>query len=347
MSGYFNACLKELAKEVSDLILVRQKTNPIEAPFEEVNFAWLSKQFDCFLEVERAKRAIAEQAPDILIVAGWLHKDYTSIAKMYKSKKTFVVGTCDNTWRGNNRQKLASLTSKFHVKSYFDYLWVPGQKAADFAENLGFSPHQIIRGLYTCDVEQFQKVYKERTQKTGLPKTFLYAGRYIETKGIKTLLQAYEIYQKLCTSTPWPLWFSGSGSLETLVNSSLGVKNYGFTQPEKLPDLFSQVGVLVLPSSYEPWGVVVHEATSAGLPVICTNACGSSVELVKDNCNGFIIPPNNPMLLAESLNKMAAKSACSIAEFSQKSYQLSQLFTPTIWVNNLISAYEIYRRIQP
>jgi glycosyltransferase involved in cell wall biosynthesis len=44
---------------------------------------------------------------------------------------------------------------------------------------------------------------------------------------------------------------------------------------------------LVLPSSSEPWGLVVNEALSFGCPVIVSNRCGS-VDLVKESINGYV-----------------------------------------------------------
>jgi len=34
-------------------------------------------------------------------------------------------------------------------------------------------------------------------------------------------------------------------------------------------------GCFILPSRYEPWALVIHEAACAGLPIICTNVCGT------------------------------------------------------------------------
>lgn len=342
MSGYFNACLKELAEETSDLIVVRQPANQGEAPFDEQKFDWIPKQFNAYTEFREATEAIAKQNPDILIVCGWLNKAYTQLASFYKRKKTFVVGTCDNPWNNTPKQKTAALISRFHVKKYFDNLWVPGQKATVFAKKLGFDNTQIFTGNLTCDTDEFHEVYSVRLKQKFFPKVFLYVGRYIELKGIRNLLDAYNLYTQSSNQSRWELWFSGSGPLERVISCSANVKNYRFTQPEKLPELFSRAGVLVLPSNYEPWGIVIHEATSAGLPVICTNVCGSSLELVENSVSGFIIPSGDPIALYQAMNNIASKEDEELWKLSQRSYEKSLSYSPQKWVEELINAYDRY-----
>uniref|UniRef100_UPI001F086A06 glycosyltransferase n=1 Tax=Helicobacter suis TaxID=104628 RepID=UPI001F086A06 len=50
--------------------------------------------------------------------------------------------------------------------------------------------------------------------------------------------------------------------------------------------------MLILPSLKEPWGLVVEEALSAGLPVLVSLACGAQV-LVQEGVNGFLFCPKD------------------------------------------------------
>jgi glycosyltransferase involved in cell wall biosynthesis len=61
-----------------------------------------------------------------------------------------------------------------------------------------------------------------------------------------------------------------------------------------------QASVLVLPSICDGFGMVVTEAMSQGLPVICSSNAGAS-QLVADGVNGFIVPPADAGRLAERL----------------------------------------------
>ncbi len=67
-----------------------------------------------------------------------------------------------------------------------------------------------------------------------------------------------------------------------------------------------RAGALVLPSRIDHWGVVIHEATCAGLPVIASRNCFATVDLVQDGINGFIFPSGRVPRLAHLLAECAS-----------------------------------------
>ena len=58
--------------------------------------------------------------------------------------------------------------------------------------------------------------------------------------------------------------------------------------------------LFVLPSVYEPFGLVVLEAMAAGLPVVAS-ATGGVVEIIEDKINGLLVPPGNSKALAQGI----------------------------------------------
>jgi glycosyltransferase involved in cell wall biosynthesis len=62
-----------------------------------------------------------------------------------------------------------------------------------------------------------------------------------------------------------------------------------------------QAHVLVVPSSYEGFGIVYLEGMCFGLPAIGTTA-GAANEIITDAMDGFLIDPENAKELAERLN---------------------------------------------
>ena len=60
---------------------------------------------------------------------------------------------------------------------------------------------------------------------------------------------------------------------------------------------------LILPSIYEPWGLVVNEAMLAGLPVLVSDICGCSLDLVEEGKNGYIIDPKSIDDIADKIEK--------------------------------------------
>src|SRR5258706_8059004 len=89
----------------------------------------------------------------------------------------------------------------------------------------------------------------------------------------------------------------------------------------------------VLPSRFEPWGVAIHEATSAGLGVICSSACGASAHLVQDGRNGFVVRADDEKNLGNALMRYASLLPKQTEEMSDHSYYLSSQFTPKRWAS--------------
>ena len=74
----------------------------------------------------------------------------------------------------------------------------------------------------------------------------------------------------------------------------------GVLRGKRKIEIFEKGTVLVLPSYYENFPIVLLEAMAAGLPVIAT-AIGAVPEIIEDNRNGFLISPGDAEKLAEKL----------------------------------------------
>jgi len=247
----------------------------------------------------------------------------------------------DTQWQNRFSQKLAVLTKRFHLMRLFDAFWVAGERAAQFAQKLQVNGQAVWHGVYTCDTKQFKCAYTKRmqlsTEQCGFawPRRFLFVGQYRYRKGIDCLLKAYQSYRSK-NMLPWELHCAGDGPLKHQVNSVDGVVDHGFVQPDKLPYLFEQAGVFVLPSVYEPWGVVLHEAAAAGLPIICSDACGASVELVRDGYNGYLFRAGNARELEVALSHVATADRLDLQAMSERSFLISQQFSPDLWAHYLM-----------
>jgi glycosyltransferase involved in cell wall biosynthesis len=62
---------------------------------------------------------------------------------------------------------------------------------------------------------------------------------------------------------------------------------------------------LILPSRDEPWGLVVNEAMTCGVPIIASDICGCVDDLVFHGRNGYIFPVNDIEKLAEAMLAIA------------------------------------------
>jgi glycosyltransferase involved in cell wall biosynthesis len=69
---------------------------------------------------------------------------------------------------------------------------------------------------------------------------------------------------------------------------------------DALLDLFEDSDGLVLPSHWDGWGLVVHEALAAGLPVVVSDACGAKMLASQSGC-GAIVRAGDPASLADGV----------------------------------------------
>ena len=94
-----------------------------------------------------------------------------------------------------------------------------------------------------------------------------------------------------------------------------------------------------LPSLYEAWGVVVHEAVLAGLPLIATHQTGAASEFVIHGNNGFIYDAPDKEALKKILLGIENLSEEAYLEMSQNSKQLAVRINLDTWSVTLV----IYR----
>jgi glycosyltransferase involved in cell wall biosynthesis len=80
----------------------------------------------------------------------------------------------------------------------------------------------------------------------------------------------------------------------------------GFHQ--KLEDFFSALDIFVLPSDAEPFGLVVLEAMTFGIPVIVTQS-GGAQEIINHEQSGLLVPPQNAKSLADAMAQLVNNPA--------------------------------------
>jgi glycosyltransferase involved in cell wall biosynthesis len=89
--------------------------------------------------------------------------------------------------------------------------------------------------------------------------------------------------------------------------SALGLESrirfHGTLQGDNLTDRFREAQVLVVPSSYEGFGIVYLEAMGFGCPVIAS-ASGATDEIVRHESTGFLVPPGDVFSLTRRIESL-------------------------------------------
>ena len=83
------------------------------------------------------------------------------------------------------------------------------------------------------------------------------------------------------------------------------IRFLGYADEKSLPDLYRQADMLVVPSLFEPWGLVVHEGLAYGLPVIATDQVAAADDLIDSGVNGYVVPAGSDEALASAMRSVA------------------------------------------
>lgn len=329
LAGYFVACVNELAKHDVEVYIVRWPVNK-EAPFQfEFADGVTVYERDAYTN-ETLQQQVDTINPDIIYCSGWVDKGYVSICKSYRNSIPTLM-SMDNQWHGTLKQRMACLAAPFTLHKAFNGAWVPGVPQKEYALKLGFKDERIKIGFYSADTTAFAPLAKSKVDKAGtLPKRFLYVGRYIPQKGIDKLFAAFLELQEEGFDD-WELHCLGTGDLFDQRPIHPKIKHWGFVQPGDMKTYLEQTSVFVLPSDFEPWGVVTHEMATAGFPMIISSAVGSATRFVDDGINGFIFQQGDQQALKSAMKKMMEKNEEEIREMAIKSYTKGMSWTPEMW----------------
>lgn len=339
LAGYFLNCIEVLIKETgSDVHIVKKETNK-EAPF---NFKYKSSKIHLYnyndLDFNALYKLALEIKPDLLYCGGWSEKKYLKLAKKIKHSTTTIIGF-DNKWKGNLKQQVLLYFGKLLIKPKFDYAFVPGEEQKKFALKLGFKNDKILLGLYSADIDTYNKIAElnNREIENKKNKHFLYVGRYIKHKGIFDMWKAFIELQNE-KPNDWELWCIGTG--EEFDNRPIHpkIRHLGFVQPKDMINHLKPNGVFILPSHFEPWGVAVHEMIAAGYPLILSSEVGAK-EVFLDG-NGFEVEPRNSESIKKAMKKIILLEDERLKEMSTRSIELSKKISPTTWSKQIIRVLE-------
>ena len=340
LADYFLKCCDELSK-TADVHIVRWPVNK-EAPFK-FSYSDKIKIYDKNeYSREGLKDLVAGIGPDMIVCSGWVDKDYLKLTKPY-FKKIPTVLTCDTHWTGSAKQYLATVLSRFFLLNVFSNAWVPGNIQKTYALKLGFKSEQIALGFYCCDLQNFNAVYAQNASKkaAAIPKRFLYVGRYYDFKGIGDLWDAFIQLQEE-SPNDWELWCLGTGSKTPAQHPK--IRHFGFVQPADLEPILEQTGVFILPSRFEPWGVVVQEYAAAGFPLLLSQAVGAKEAFLEEGKNGFTFAAEDVPGLKNQLKKMINLSAKDLILMSEKSHALAQKISPSKWAETLFNMHHEFHK---
>ncbi len=282
-------------------------------------------------------RIFNSQKPDLLNITGYYDPAQILLLIWAKLRGVKVVISNESNARDNDTGLLLSKIKKVILNSADGFICF-GQSSADFILSFGILENKILtQKAAIVDNHKLLEVYQKahaccqgNKVLLGLPQyNFIFVGRLIAPKNLLVLLEAFN----QLNNSDWGLILLGEGEQKPdlqLFVSENQIKNIFFFSGinwDRVPEYLALADVLVLPSTSEPWGLVVNEAMVCGLPVIVSDCCGCVEDLVKNGENGFIFDPYREQELKEKLN-FYVQNPDQIIPMGEVSRQIVSTFTP-------------------
>jgi glycosyltransferase involved in cell wall biosynthesis len=203
------------------------------------------------------------------------------------------------------------------VFSLADQILTASTAGVRMMESLGFPRDRISMTLDAVDNEW----WFERAEKADRgavrsswgvgpdDSVILFCGKLQQWKRPGDLLESFA---KSKLQKSW-LVFAGDGPLRSLLEErakSLHIEDrvrfLGFVNQTQLPGVYVASDLMVLPSEYEPFGLVVNEAMLCGCPVLASDRVGAVGDLIDPGRTGFVYSCGDVEQIRRSLLEILA-----------------------------------------
>ncbi len=280
-----------------DHLIVRQPLSEFNLPFYQNQPIRVPNMLDIhrvFLEGEYDRIMCSTEGPMGLVALylknaynvpcyHYLHTDWITF-----SKKVFGFDP-------DNVSRVRRFLRAYYKK--FDKLFVLNKDQQKWlkSKNMGFKPSNVLRTAHWVE-DIFTPQKTNKTNAFGIDNhkpVLLYAGRVSKEKGV---MELPEVFARVKARIPdVELVIAGKGPAEEELQKALPDAKYlGWVDHNLLPQLYSAADLLLLPSKFDTFSVVVLEAISCGLPVMAYNIMGPK-DIIKKDENGFLVKKQSEM----------------------------------------------------
>jgi len=154
-------------------------------------------------------------------------------------------------------------------------------------------------------------------------------------------VNAYNLY--LRNGGDWDLVLVGGGIQEQLLKDlsakipigKIHIRGWGTY--EDMPLYYGLASGFILPSLYEPWGLVVNEAMASGLPVLVSSKCGCVPELCWRGVNGFDFNPLYEDEIMKSMLDLSSLNSNQLKKMGEASQAIINCYSPEVMALSLSS----------
>jgi 1,2-diacylglycerol 3-alpha-glucosyltransferase len=284
-------------------------------------------------------RRLSALDPEVVLVPGYYTLPAIAAAVWARLHGRASVLMTESTAGDHARTAWKEWLKSRVIGALFDWAVAGGEAHRRYMRRLGMAEERIARFYDVVGNEAISENVSalrgsSDAAKHGLPREyFLFVGRLAREKNVVGLLQAWLEYRR--SGGGWSLVLAGDGPeaaglREMLTGSCFAgdVIFIGLKSARELLPYFAYASCFVLPSTREPWGLVVNEAMAAALPVIVSNRCGCAEDLVEAGRNGLLFDPANGAELFACLTTMAELPAATRSAMGLNSAEKIATYSP-------------------
>ncbi|MGE4563477.1 MAG: glycosyltransferase family 4 protein [Victivallaceae bacterium] len=213
-----------------------------------------------------------------------------------------------------------------------------GRLTRDYFHRIGIAPERCADLFYAIEALHDDEPFPELKDFAKGKKVFLYMGSLYHLKGIDLLLRAFAALD----TTEWALILCGrdrSGGKYQKMAEQFGIADrvffFGSCPSDKVAKVYAAGDVVVFPSRFDGWGMILSEGASLGMPLIGSDMAASSLEIIEPGRNGYLVKAGSLSSLTAAMRRYVDDPALIAEHGAAAKAKYFREFTPECNVGRL------------
>lgn len=269
------------------------------------------------------------EIPRCLFSSAWWAPEFCNSWSIVRKNGGLVFGMIDNNYLPTIKCFLNGIRFRVCYAHRFDGFLVPGNSGVRLLRSYGVEDKKIAKGMYCAD----SSLFCSSIPLSKRHKSILYTGRLIGLKNVIRMSNAF-LKANQEVGEEWKLEICGDGPLRNQLPRDSSIVTHGFVQPEFLAGLYQKMRCLVLPSFWDHWGMVVHEAALSGCMLLLSNRVGAADDFLSPN-NGALFNPSDESEMVKAFCKVMTMTDEEMDNAGRISLQLAKSSDQNLFVQSV------------
>lgn len=273
-----------------------------------------------FPEIDFSFRKTIDKVEFGLVHAHCPFSSGNTALRIAKSQKVPLVATFHTKYRDDFEHSVRSkYVAKLMVNNIIrfyekaDEVWISQPSVEDTIREYGFKGKVELVGIgndfnTNGSIEKLKKEARKELQIQDNEISFLFVGQIIWEKNVRLIIESLALMKDV----PFKMFFIGSGyaedDLKELVTKKGLDSNVVFagsiSDRNRMQQYYAAADLFLFPSTYDTWGIVVHEAAALQAPSVLL--AGSTIAgIITNNVDGFLTE-NSKESIASKLRQLAS-----------------------------------------